>query len=156
MGEILVFRERNECLKMCRACSREVSPGMFDVSNFFQAAHRLAITGFYFIIYARFRLRLLRLYYCLLYFILSASRFESASVFFFFFFSISSHSSYPYNLITTTHPSCSAHHLPIHTTQLVFGSLPSPSHANEFPCAWPPLSLYTLHTYQTLLRRKGQ
>ena len=55
------------------------------------------------------------------------------------------------DIITTTHSSRSTHHLPIHTTWLIFGSLHSPSHANEFPCAWSPSSLYTLHTYQTHL-----
>ena len=43
----------------------------------------LAIIGFYFIIHVRFWLRLLRLCYCLLCFILSAFHFEYASVFFF-------------------------------------------------------------------------
>ena len=57
---------------------------MFAVSNDFQVAHRLAIIGFYFIVHARFELRLLRLCYCLLWFILSTSRFESTSFFFFF------------------------------------------------------------------------
>lgn len=30
------------------------------------------------------------------------------------------------------------HHLLHHSTHLALGSLPSPSHTNEFPCAWPP------------------